>query len=264
MASGFLIFPQDWIYFGEGILDFFLDPFIQPLKHVLELLWNDVLAGYGVITDYIDTALGRLVNYIPNLDDIIGYVENVVIHFFTNQLPDLVSSLVGSAVDLATSVLRDTLDGITGIIQWVEDLAAEAESLARSAFDQVTGFLGGVEGRLQDWFDTILNATTDLVDQAVGDLTSWVTDAIDAIRRDLLPAIEDTVRQLFPFLDDLADLWNGVRGWLVFIARLPVDGIGAFEHLLADRLTFANVKGNLDHVPSWAGDIESAIAHVLG
>lgn len=264
MGSGFLIFPEDWIDFGESILDFFLDPFIGAVKKVFHLLWNDTLGGFQAIIDYVDQELQRALDYLPNPLDIVSYVEGVVYRFVTDTLPGLVTDVVNGAVDLAVSGIRDLIAGIEDAYNFAIDLVNQAYGLAQDALSQVEDFIGSVEGLLEAGFNKAIDFVRHLIDGAIDALTNFVNDAIEVLRNDILPAIENFIDDLFPFLGDLAQLWSDIFGWLVWIARLPFEGIHAFEHLVYDRLTYANVKGGVGHFGGWAGDIETTIAHVLG
>lgn len=257
MSTGFVIFPTSWKSAASGIIGFFLSPLTSAIHYIFEAMGDDIRGTAHVVMEWVDERINEVLYGLPVVGDIVGYIINAVINFVTQRIPDLVGSFVSNAVDFGLGIVR-------GIAERAFDLASGAMDLATSAAASVADTIGSIGGLIEDGISRVEGFAHDLIDRAIGDLTQWVKDAYHGIVDNLGPWIVDIVNRLFPFLGDLASLWRDIFGWLVWLARLPFESIHDFEHALAGRLRWSNVKGGFGDVADHMDEIESAIAHVIG
>lgn len=165
--------------------------------------WPILGAGIAWILRAVADVVKYALTFIANLGD---WVDDIV---------DTISKV--ATWDTIKTAIKDWLSGIEDMVTWFSDWWANVAT-------KLGDWWGTVATDVQGWIATALSTAKDLiagVQKELSDLhTSWddfwtttyptLISSIDASK-----LIESTLKTWFPFYDDLAELWDGIKEFFV-------------------------------------------------
>lgn len=250
----------------------------NPLDWANSLL-GDVGSIGSDVYNFITQAVSSAVNLVENDVATVWNQASQWVDDLANQAWGWFETAEQDAAGLADQALNDAEglvnQGLATANSWVNSAIHYGEQLFNQAVNDAESLVGEAESVVRGWVDDAINDAEGLVNDLEGAVNAGLNSVLSWVENDVLApltaALDFVIREwsgpihfVENELTEAYKLVMGAEGWLVWLAKLPFEGIHDFEEALSGRVTLSSVMHAGPNISDAFSDIEKALVHVIG